>query len=113
MNSYSEQKRKDSMQQVVYWFWLVIIVLCIGTWYCTSRWLTHKCPEPEPFKIPSIIDVQTGLVNAGYDIGPHGIDGRLADCNTVQAWYQYERDVLFNEYAAPYFTPSGAPRKKK
>jgi len=45
-------------------------------------------------KLPSIIDLQTGLVDAGYDIGSCGIDGRLADCNTVQAWIRYEKEVL-------------------
>lgn len=58
-------------------------------------------------KPPSIMQVQTGLVNAGYDIGPKGIDGRLADCNTVQAWKKYEIEVLHNQYAAQFMTLSG------
>ncbi len=84
---------------------LAVLNFIVG-FYCGQA----RVPEPEPFKVPSIIDVQTGLVNADYDIGPHGIDGRLADCNTVQAWYQYERDVLFNEYAAVYMTTDGSPK---
>lgn len=90
---------------------VLLIALCVTNYYLVKA-VAHKCPEPEPFKVPSIIDVQTGLVNAGYDIGEHGIDGRLADCNTVQAWELYQKDVLFNEYAAVYMTPSGAPRKE-
>ena len=62
--------------------------------------------KPQP-RLMSIIELQEGLVEAGYDIGPCGIDGRLADCNTVQAWKRYEIDVLHNEYAAQFMTPSG------
>ena len=46
MNSYYRRKAKDSEQQAVYLIWLVIITMCIGTWYCTYRWVTHKCLSP-------------------------------------------------------------------
>lgn len=91
------------------------ITLCLAV---MTFYIGLKCGQvarkyPEPFKVPSIIDVQTGLVDAGYDIGKHGIDGRLADCNTVQAWKLYQIDVLFNEYAAVFMTADGSPRKDK
>lgn len=88
------------------------ITLCLAlmTFYVGLKCGRMALKYPEPFKVPSIIDVQTGLVDAGYNIGSCGIDGRLADCDTVQAWYQYERDVLFNEYASVFMTPSGRPK---
>ena len=88
------------------------IVAGVG-WFCYEAGRLARRFEPKPpEKIPTVKEVQTMLVNKGYDIGPYGIDGRLADCNTVQAWKLYERDELFNEYAAVYMTPSGAPRKE-
>lgn len=109
MNSYYRNKAKDSEQQAVYLIWLVTIAIGIGSCYCTFKWVTHKCPEPPPPKVMNIIELQEALVDAGYDIGPHGVDGELADCDTVRAWQQYERDVLFNEYANTYMTVSGGP----
>ena len=94
---YYEDKAKDSEQQAVYLLYLVIIALVFGTWYCSFKWLTHKCPEPQP-RIMSIIELQEAV---GAE--PDGIVGP----DTIAAWQQYERDVIFNEYAAPYFTKSG------
>ena len=43
---YYEEKRKDSKAMTVLLIWLTIIAVGVGTWYCTYKWLTHKCPEP-------------------------------------------------------------------
>ena len=67
--------------------------------------LARKFPDPFKQKVPTIKQVQTMLVNKGYDIGPHGIDGKLANCDTFRAWRKCE----FDQYAARYMTPSGAP----
>ena len=84
---------------------IMTIPLCI---MCIKAQEYHR-PAAEPNSLPSIIDIQRGLVEAGYDIGPHGIDGRLADCDTYRAWNQYQKDVLFNDYANQFMTPSGGP----
>ena len=91
----------------------LLIVLCfwiLGFYvgFRCSR-LARKFPEPFKQKVPTIKQVQTMLVNKGYDIGPHGIDGKLADCDTFRAWRKCEFDQLRNLYAARYMTPSGAP----
>lgn len=49
MDGYYYRKTKDSEQQTVYLIWLVIIAVFVCTWYCTYKWLTHKCPEPAKF----------------------------------------------------------------
>ena len=88
--------------------WYVILICCsVLAWPLYMMLLAQ--PEPQPARLTSIIELQEGLVEAGYDIGPHGIDGRLADCNTVQAWIKYEKDVIFNEYAAKFMTKTGGP----
>ena len=44
-DDYYRDKAKDSKEQAVLLIWLVIIIVALGTWYCTYKWLTHKCPE--------------------------------------------------------------------
>ena len=108
MNEYYYKKAKDSEKQAVYWMWGAIIVLCIGTWYCTYKWLTHECPEPEPkLFVEKFMELQ-----------------REAGCKLIDAKVGPEVKLLFNakaeeelpEYynrcAAPYFTASGAPQKE-
>ena len=108
MNEYYEKKAKDSQQQAVYLTWLAIIILCIGTWYCTFKWLTHKCPESEPkMFVEKFIELQeeAGCKKIDAKVGP--------EVKTLfNAKLKAELPEYFNKLAAPYMTPSGAPRSK-
>ena len=94
---YYKDKAKDSKKQSIYLIWLVILVICVVPWR-TYKWITHKCPEPQPPRLMSIIELQEAL-----GAKPDGIVGP----ETIRLWQQYERDVIFNQYAAKYMTPSG------
>ena len=84
---------------------MCIVAVCIWFGYEAGKLAEDY---PEPFKIPTVEEVQTMLVNRGYDVGPDGIDGKMAKCNTLTAWRQAE----FDQYAAKFMTASGAPREK-
>jgi hypothetical protein len=60
----------------------------------------HKCPEPT---ILSILELQEAV-----GAKPDGIVGP----ETIRLWQQYERDVIFNGYAAEFMTVSGGPKEK-
>ena len=66
MNSYYLNKAKDSEQQAVNLMWLAIIALCVGSVYCTFKWVTHKCPETFTLRPQSIGESQQILKEAGY-----------------------------------------------
>lgn len=57
MNDYYEKKRKDSMEQVVYLVWLLLIAVGVGLCYCTHKWLTHKCPQQMANTEPKLMRV--------------------------------------------------------
>lgn len=40
-------------------------------------------------------ELQTGLKARGYDIGKHGVDGKVGD-DTKLAWRKYEEDSYFD-----------------
>ncbi len=48
-------------------------------------------------EIPTIVEIQTLLVNAGYDIGPKGIDGDMGG-DTIAAWDK----AICDQYASKY-----------
>lgn len=102
----------------IYRAWFLLIIVSVAVWMLAIKGVLHKCPEHSP-KLITVKDLQTGLVGMDYDIGPDGINGKMADCDTYRAWKQWEADqkeveqaVLFNDYAARYMTPSGAPKEK-
>ena len=97
MDNYYKLKAKDSQEQTIIVIWLVIIAVCFGTWYCTFKWVTHKCPEPQQARIMSIIELQEVI---GAE--PDGIIGP----DTIAKW-----DMAYaNQEAAKFMTPSGKPR---
>ena len=99
MNEYYDEKAKDSEKQLLYITWMAIIVVAVATWYCTVRWLTHKCPELQQDRIMSIIEIQEAV---GAE--PDGIPGP----DTMTKWdYAYA-----NQEANRFMTPSGGPRKE-
>lgn len=100
---YYEEKAKDSTEQAVILIWMVIIVTAVVTWYCTCKWLTHKCPEPQQPRIMSTIELQEAkisspaesqqqLKDAGYYHGR--IDG-IWGPNTERAYCDYMANRLW------------------
>ncbi len=53
---------------------------------------------PAPLSIPTFIEIQTMLTNAGYDIGEKGLDGWIGR-DTLKAWDL----ALCNQSAEQYF----------
>ena len=94
MNSYYKDKAKDSEQQAIYLVWLVIIAVFIGTWYCTYKWITHKCPELSTPSLPSLCDIQRRI-----GVEPDGIYGEETEAKWDAAYA--------NQEAAKFFTPTG------
>ena len=83
----------------------LLIIALIGLWlHREAQWQEKLEVEQERFRaeqarLESIEETQTKLVNLGYDIGTDGIDGKLADCNTVRALNQ----ALCDQSAIPHF----------
>lgn len=78
----------------------LLIVLCLAL---MAFYMGLKCGRgaenyPEPFKIPSVADIQRAV---GAE--PDGIVGP----ETLSKW----DEAIFNQYAARYMTPSGKPKE--
>ena len=62
---------------------MFLAVVCL---YCENRQLKHQLVEQQTsLDVPTIRQIQAMLVNAGYDIGSSGIDGKLGNA-TKKAW---------------------------
>jgi len=78
--------------------WYVILICCAVMAWPMYFILLRAEPEPQPPRLISIIELQDAL-----GAKPDGIVGP----ETIRLWQQYERDVIFNQYAAKFMTPSG------
>lgn len=101
MDTYYEEKAKDSQQQLMYLMAIVTIIICIGFCYCTVRWTTHKCPEPfTPSKILKFKPVwkysgSSEIRVAQAELCRHGIDVKVdGDCGKGTALAMCELLVM-------------------
>jgi len=70
------------------WFTLIL-----GSIIMFSTWWSAKNLRPV---MPTQTDIQTTLVQAGYDIGPKGIDGIIGKDSRL-AWDDYTIKVMYDD----------------
>ncbi len=77
-------KAKQALKLIKWILWIVLIVLVILILLPKDG---DGATEGSLFadEIPTIVEIQTLLVNAGYDIGTKGIDGDMGG-DTIAAW---------------------------
>lgn len=67
------------------------IIVCFS--WCAAR--TARTEEPPPtLSIPSQTDIQIFLDDAGYDIGPKGVDGKIGEDSRL-AWDKYIMETRY------------------